>query len=63
MNNEDYIKELKKEIADLREELIDKKIKLKIAIQRYERTQELYFEYLTKYGILNKKDHSIKKQL
>lgn len=62
MSNEDYIKELKREIADLREQLIDKKIKLKIAIQRYERTQELYFEYLTKYGILNKKDHSKKRQ-
>lgn len=63
MSNEDYIKELKREIADLREQLIDKKIKLKTAIQRYERTQELYFEYLAKYGILNKKDHSRKKQL
>lgn len=63
MSNEDYIKELKREIADLKEQLIDKKIKLKTAIQRYERTQELYFEYITKYGILNKKDYSRKKQL
>ena len=62
MSNEDYIKELKREIADLKEQLIDKKIKLKTAIQRYERTQELYFEYLIKYGILNKKDHSKKRQ-
>ena len=55
MNNEDYIKELKKEIADLREQLIDKKIKLKTAIQRYERTQELYFEYTVLYKFFIKK--------